>query len=357
MRILSEMRSFFHPRGVAVVGVSRDEWKFGSVMFIALQKFGSSTPLYPVSHRITEFMGRKVFPSISALPEEADLAIVCLPAPFVAETVRECSRKGFFEVVRSMAATKPTVLWKAGLTPGGARAAASHTGSLAGSDTAWTAFFKQTGAIQVFSMEELLDTVSVFYHLPATGDSRVALVAGGGGIGVSGSDACHRAGLRFPSFDEKTREKLTSLLPRTGANRRNPVDCDTPFPRPSALRNVLETIAESGEVGSIVIDKVAMSLGMRRIVGYDKQTGGEDEPDQPWLEELPVQIRERYRMPVIVVQREGGEPLDRLACVAERRRLRKYYEDHGVAVFPTAQRAMNALGRMTRYYQRSRNWT
>jgi acyl-CoA synthetase (NDP forming) len=481
---LSDIRPFFHPRAVAVVGVSRDPWKFGSVMFSSLQQFCPTTPLYPVSSRAEEFMGRKAFPSVSALPPEVDLVFLCLPAPLVPQTVRECSEKGipaviipgggfketgteegkrlqeevqsvagprtrimgpncfgvyspsggvtilpgqsyprqsgsvgffaqsggitedfcsllgdygcyvsqavsygnacdvnemdvaryfsadentrvvasylegvrdgknFFDLVQTMAASKPTILWKAGLTPGGARAAASHTGSLAGSDTAWTAFFKQTGAIQVFSMEELLDTVSAFYHLPATADPRVALVAGGGGVGVSGSDACHRAGLTLPTFEEKTRGTLTAILRPTGANRRNPVDCDVPFPRPSALKGVLETIAASGEVGSIVIDKIALSPRMRQLGGYDRQVGGDDEPDEPWLEELPVRIRNEYQTAVIAVLGDGGEPLGTLEWEIERRRLRKYYQENGVSVYPTVQRALNALGKVTRYYQR-----
>jgi acyl-CoA synthetase (NDP forming) len=481
---LSEMRPFFHPRAAAVVGVSRDLWKFGSVMFSSLHEFCPTMPLYPVSSRAGEFMGHQVYPSVAALPADVDLVYVCLPAPLVPQAVRECSEKGipavivpgngfketgtdegkrlqeelqksagpgtriigpncfgvyspsggitilpgwsypretgsvgffaqsggitedfcsllgdyecyvsqavsygnacdvnemdvaryfaadektrvvasylegvrdgknFFGVVQEMAASKPTILWKVGLTPGGARAAASHTGSLAGSDIAWTAFFKQTGAIQVFSMEELLDTVSAFCHLPATADPRVALIAGGGGIGVSGSDASYRAGLSLFTFSEKTREVLTGILPPTGANRRNPVDCDAPFPRPSALKGILETIAASGEVGSIVIDKIAMSQRMRQLSGYDRQIGGADEPDEPWLEELPVRIRREYQLPVLVVQRDGGEPLEALECEAERRRLRKYYQENGVPVYPTAARALNALGKVNRYYQR-----
>jgi acyl-CoA synthetase (NDP forming) len=480
MNVLSEMHPFFYPRAIAVVGVSRDSWKFGSATLIALQKFGSTIPVYPVSNRMTEFMGLQVYPSISVLPKEVDLVIICLPAARVAEAVRECSKQGisavivpsggfqeigtaegkrleaelsslagsglriigpncfgvyspaggitilpgadyprtngpvsffaqsggitedfcclsqdygfyinhavsygnacdineldlsqyfladektgilaayiegvktgrdFFEVVRKLAAAKPTIIWKGGLTPSGAKAAASHTGSLAGSDTAWTAFFKQTGAIQVFSMEELLDTISAFYHLPARKDNRVAVVCGGGGVGVAASDACYRAGLTLATFDERTLQKLASILPPTGANPHNPVDCDNPFPRSSMLREILETVAASGNAGSIIIDKIAMSVKMRQLLGYDKQVGWEDEP---WLEELPVLIRSQYKMPIIVVQREGGEPLEKLACDSERRRLRKYYQENGVPVYSTVQHALNALGKMIRFHQ------
>jgi acyl-CoA synthetase (NDP forming) len=259
------------------------------------------------------------------------------------------SGRAFFDVTQRLATAKPTILLKGGLTPGGARAAASHTGSLAGSDTAWKAFFTQTGAIQVLSMEEMLDTIAAFSHLPHTTDDRVAVVCGGGGAGVAASDACFRAGLTMATFDGNALERLTSLLPPTGASAHNPVDCDNPFPKATMLREILDTLAASGSAGSVIIDKIAMSVKMRQLLGYDAQVGWVDEP---WLEEIPIRIRATYDIPVVVVQREGGEPLEKLQCESERRRLRKYYQENGVAVYPTVQRALNALGKVVAYEKR-----
>jgi acyl-CoA synthetase (NDP forming) len=242
-----------------------------------------------------------------------------------------------------------TIILKGGLTPSGAKAAASHTSSLAGSDIAWKAFFTQTGAIQVLSIEGMLDTIAAFYHLPRTKDDRVAVVCGGGGVGVAASDACFRAGLTMAAFDGNTLERLASLLPPTGASPHNPVDCDNPFPKAVMLREILDTLAASGRAGSIIIDKIAMSVRMRQLLGYDTQVGWVDEP---WLEEIPVRIRATYDIPVIVVQREGGEPLEKLQCESERRRLRKYYQENGVAVYPTVQRALDALGKVVAYEKR-----
>src|SRR4030042_3462774 len=93
--IVTELRHFFYPRAIAVVGVSRDLWKFGSFTFSALYKYAAGTvPIYPVSGRVEEFMGLKVYPSISALPQDVDLAIICLPAKFVPQAVLECSQQG-----------------------------------------------------------------------------------------------------------------------------------------------------------------------------------------------------------------------------------------------------------------------
>jgi acyl-CoA synthetase (NDP forming) len=54
-------------------------------------------------------------------------------------------------------------------------------------------------------------------------------------------------------------------------------------------------------------------------------------------------------LPVVVIQREGGEPLVAVECEVERRRLRRYYQENGVAVYPTVQRALNALARVVAY--------
>jgi len=475
--ILSQMRPFFNPRAIAVLGVSKDLWKFGSVIYGSIRNFAPQIPLYPVNSRISELMGEKVYPSISDLPEEVDLAVICLPAPLVPEAVRECSAHGisavevisggfgetgtaegkrlqaelgslagpglrivgpncfgvyspaggvtiipgsgypriagsvgfmaqsgaltdvfcklsqdhgfyinqavsygnacdinevdlakyfladektriaaayiegvragksFFEAVQNLAAAKPTIIWKAGLSPGGAKAVASHTGSLAGSEAVWTAFFKQTGAIQALSLEDLSDTVSAFYHLPTTRDNRVVAICGAGGFAVAASDACYRAGLSLASFDEATHAKLTSILPPASSATNNPLDCVNPFPSPSMLRDILETVASSGSTGSIIIDKVTMSVPMRHILGHSRMVRSEEEP---WLEELPVRIRNQFNMPVLVVMRDGGDP----SYDSERRRLSKYYHENGVAVYSTTQRAFDALAKMIKYYKR-----
>jgi acyl-CoA synthetase (NDP forming) len=258
------------------------------------------------------------------------------------------SGSAYFETIKQLAAKKPTVILKGGLTAGGARAAASHTGSLAGNDRIWEAFFKQTNAVQAYGMEDLLDTISAFYHLPPVKDNTVAVVCGGGGPGVIASDACSRAGLTLAKFDAPTLSKLASILPPTGASPHNPVDCDNPFPRTQVLNDIMETLGASGNIGSIIVDKITLSVATRKLFGYDTQVGWKDEP---WLEEIPVRARSKYKIPVVVVLREGGEALDGLAFETERRRLHKYYQENGVPVYSTVQRAATALGRVAAYYR------
>ncbi|TDA33776.1 MAG: acetyl-CoA synthetase, partial [Hadesarchaea archaeon] len=98
----------------------------------------------------------------------------------------EGSRNGrrFFEVLRRVAARKPVVVWKGGETEAGARAVASHTGSLAGSVQVWRAALRQAGALQVEDFEEMVDVLSALRYLPLPKGRRVAVVGAGGGAGV-----------------------------------------------------------------------------------------------------------------------------------------------------------------------------
>ncbi len=118
---------------------------------------------------------------------------------------------------------KPLILVKAGSTAAGARAASSHTGTLAGFDAAYDAVFKQTGILRATSIENLFDFAFAFAYQPILQGDRLAIVTNAGGPGIMASDACERAGLRLASFSKETIDQLRARLPAT-ANLYNPVD-------------------------------------------------------------------------------------------------------------------------------------
>jgi len=82
-------------------------------------------------------------------------------------------------------------------------------------------------------------------------------------------------------------------------------------------------------------------------MGYNDQIGWKDDPG---LYEIPVKIAKKYRIPVIMVLREGGKKSSNLSWEKERRRLRDYYLANGIGVYPTIDRALRSLGQMLRYY-------
>ncbi|MBI4550172.1 MAG: acetate--CoA ligase family protein [Candidatus Omnitrophica bacterium] len=136
---------------------------------------------------------------------------------------------------------KPILAIKSGRTLEGAKAASSHTGSLAGSDEVFTAIFAQGGILRVDSVDELFDYAKAFSSRKLPRRNRVAIVTNAGGPGIMATDACVRYGLEMAALKPKTKEALKKWLPPT-AGLNNPVDVigDAQHDRyEAALKNVL----------------------------------------------------------------------------------------------------------------------
>ncbi len=118
---------------------------------------------------------------------------------------------------------KPLVALKVGRSEAGERAAASHTGALAGSDEAFDAAFKKAGVLRADSAEQMFDWARALEVCPLPAGSRAAVLTDAGGPGVIAADALEKAGLRLAMLSESTRDALAAQLP-PAANIRNPVD-------------------------------------------------------------------------------------------------------------------------------------
>jgi acetyl coenzyme A synthetase (ADP forming)-like protein len=131
----------------------------------------------------------------------------------------------FLETARDIVwgAHKPVLVIKSGRSAEGARAAASHTGSLAGSDTAYDAIFQQSGILRVEEINELFNYAVAFAQQPIPRGNRIAIVTNAGGPGIVATDAAIRHGLGMALLSEETRRKLRENLPPT-ASIQNPVD-------------------------------------------------------------------------------------------------------------------------------------
>jgi acetate---CoA ligase (ADP-forming) len=118
---------------------------------------------------------------------------------------------------------KPVLILKSGRTEEGASAAASHTGSLAGSDEICDAAFEQAGIIRCDNIEEMFNKAIAFAYQPPPASNRVAIITNAGGPGVLTTDAAIREGLQLSRFSEETTRLFKRHLPST-ANIKNPVD-------------------------------------------------------------------------------------------------------------------------------------
>ena len=137
------------------------------------------------------------------------------------ESIRDGQR--FIQVCRKVSPRKAIVILKAGRSEAGAKAVSSHTGSLAGSQEAYTAAFRQSGAIEVRSVEELLNVSLALDYLPLPSGNRAAIITNAGGPAALASDSLAENGLQLAQFNEKTRQILRQNL-NPAAQVANPVD-------------------------------------------------------------------------------------------------------------------------------------
>ena len=133
--------------------------------------------------------------------------------------------RAFAEALRRCAAQKPVILLKGGRSADSARAASSHTGSLAGAIEVFDGLCRQAGALRANSMEELQDLiVAVTTPLASVAGPGVGMAGGPGGFAVLSADALADAGLRVPALPPATIEALREFVPIAGASARNPID-------------------------------------------------------------------------------------------------------------------------------------
>jgi acyl-CoA synthetase (NDP forming) len=265
------------------------------------------------------------------------------------EGVKEGRR--FMEAVRRASKVKPVLIWKGGLTKAGGRMASSHTGSLAGDEAVWDTFFTQSGAIRVDSIDDLIDSILAFIHLPPNCGRRVALLSGSGGSAVIGADACERAGVELPPFSTEVQQKISSLLPPIGTGVRNPVDLADPHPPMRVLAPVLETVAASGQVDVMLLGRMFLSVrGPTLVLGLPKSY----EQGREELRDLPLKIKEKFGTAMVMVLGEEVTDPEMVEFEGDRRDLRHYYLTHGIPVYPTVERAVKALARVIQYQGRRR---
>ena len=134
----------------------------------------------------------------------------------------------FMEAARKASLKKPIVAFKAGRSSAGARAAASHTGALAGSDNIYEAAFKQCGVIRANNVEEMFDFAKALVYMPPAKNKNVFILTDGGGAGVMCADKAELVGLKVPEPTGKLEEELQNLkdkgvIPQF-ASIKNPID-------------------------------------------------------------------------------------------------------------------------------------
>ena len=228
----------------------------------------------------------------------------------------------FLQLAKQTSREKPIIVWKAGRTETGVRAAASHTGSLAGNDAVFDAALKQGGIAVARNLDELID-LAVGFSCPVlpTGNKVGLLVEAGGGA-VAGADTTEALGLEIPTLSIKAQQelidKLKGIIPPFSSPR-NPVDIVW-----GPANNAVQLFMRCSriilkEVDAIVVVSYAV---------YDEQS----------IKEV-TNLRDEMRKPIFIIpghvvgQRTGMDLLAR----------------NGVPTFNIPERALKVLSAMVRY--------
>jgi acetyltransferase len=348
------LEAIFAPRSIAVVGASPDPRKLGHTVLRNIVQNNFPGAIYPIHPTADEVLGHTVYPSVSAIPETPDLAVLIVPPQAVLGVAEECGQKGvkglivitagfrevgvegrkledallaivqryamrmvgpnclgvidnvaqmnasfaalmplngniafmsqsgaictaildwsveqgigfsrfvslgnkadvdevallqawnndphsrvilaylegisrgpeFIEAARQVTKQTPVIAIKSGTTAAGSRAISSHTGSLAGSESAYEAAFRQSGILRARTMQDVFDQALIFAYQPLIQGDRIAIVTNAGGPGILATDAIENAGLELARFEPATVQQLQSQLPPT-ANVYNPID-------------------------------------------------------------------------------------------------------------------------------------
>lgn len=157
----------------------------------------------------------------------------------------------FLEIARRVGRTKPIVAVKSGRTAAGMRAASSHTGSLAGTDSAVTALCHQAGVIRTDTMEEMFDVAMVLANQPVPTGNRVGIITNAGGPAIMATDACESNGIEVVALTEETRKALQAFLPAE-ASVRNPVDMIASATAES-FEKAVRIVANDPNVDSLIV--------------------------------------------------------------------------------------------------------
>ena len=250
------------------------------------------------------------------------------------EGVKEGRR--FFEKLKELAAKKPTVIWRGGGTDAGARAAHSHTASLATDTAVWDGMIRQAGAIPTESLEDTLDVLTTLVHSPPCSGKGAALVAMTGGQSVAITDQFQRAGFDVPELTQDSYDVLGEFFVTIGGSYRNPFDAaSTIRSETENLEKILEVLAEDDNIDA----GVAIEL---TTAGFDK------DPERLDAQlSLLAEYREKTNQPVVAMMPEGGAVSGQAEVVVS---ARARVSELGFPVYPSFRRGAEALARSQSYW-------
>jgi acetyltransferase len=236
------------------------------------------------------------------------------------ESIGADEARKFMSAARAASRNKPVLAIKAGRNPEGARAAASHTGAMAGADNVYAAALRRAGILRVYALDELFDAVETLARVrPLEGD-RLAILTNGGGPGVIATDALVGAGGQLAEFSAETLRQLDALLPYTWSHG-NPVDMigDSDY---QTYIQALDILQQDAGVDAILVMNAPSALA----------------PPEETARGIVAALRNAKRP--ILTSWLGGEQAGR---------ARRLFAENGIPTYDTPEHAVRAFMHMMRY--------
>ncbi|MGI9416923.1 MAG: GNAT family N-acetyltransferase [Geminicoccaceae bacterium] len=226
----------------------------------------------------------------------------------------------FMSAGRAAARMKPVVVVKAGRHPEGARAAASHTGALAGADDVYDTALRRAGMLLVIHLEELFDAVQTLSMVKPPAGDRIAIVTNGGGVGVMATDALMDHGGELAKLGPETITALDQHLPPTWS-KTNPVDIIGDAP-PERYAHALKAVISDPAVDAV------LAINCPTAVTSPREAG-----------EAVIAAIGKPKLPVLTSWLGDGAALP----------ARQAFADHKVPTFETPEDAVNAFMQLVAY--------
>ena len=233
--------------------------------------------------------------------------------------------------VRETIKNKPVIALKVGRSAAGARAAASHTGSLAGDDLIVDAAFRQAGIVRVTNIDELFDMAEVFCNCPLPEGNRVAILSEGGGDNSIAADNAEIHGMQVPVLSQETQEKIKPFL-LEGMPAANPIDYGgTAEENPRMITECVKVCMATNEVDGIYI--TGFFGGFKDIIAPHVA-----ELEEQTSREL-VELVKKYKKPLFVHTSFAQGAIKSLAIL----------KNAGVPVMASSQRSSQCLSALMNF--------
>jgi len=234
--------------------------------------------------------------------------------------------RDFMEVAREITKKKPIVALKVGKTGAGARAALSHTGAIAGSDSIYNAVFKQVGVVRAMDMEEFFDAGKALALQPPAAGNNIAVVTDAGGPAIMAVDECESKGINVKKFSKETAQKFEKLKRRgtipSFATNLNPLDL-TGSATSEMFEHGVNIVLDDPEVYGVIV------IGLHHVPALQED----------FVDRIANLLKD-YTKPVVAC--DIGETEMALY-------IRSRFEKFGIPAYPSPEDAARAMAALVSY--------